>query len=86
MVFFGQSVLSRSLNTYIHTSGRAFAYPAGGMSSIWNMSQDIMAEINVLRHSDGLHSSSINGGKKVISLAVPETDAYACVLLKTPLD
>ncbi len=50
------------------------------------MPRDIMAEINVLRHYDGLHSSSTNGGKKVISLAAPQMDAYACVLLKTPLD
>ncbi len=45
-----------------------------------------MAEIKLLRHSDDLHSSSINGDKKVISSAAPETDAYAYVLSEAPLD
>ncbi len=56
---------------------------------IRDIPQDILAQTTVLRQFDDLHSSSINKGKKAVSLAVsqtPESHTYDCVLLNTPLD
>ncbi len=56
---------------------------------IRDIPQDILDQATVLRHSEDLHSSSINKVKMSVSLAVsqtPESHAYVCVLWKAPLD